>query len=193
MHNQKVGAYNATINDDATAIIRARTEAAHKAKRADCATYETARRETAQFILAIVDDNWVRELRNTDTLYTNVTPRALLDHLQVECTGCHALNLLALHNKIQRYHLKVKGIPEYINILKDAQKQAGRDGCTITDEMRLLFASTAMLTAKMFLRKNKDWEDRAEANKTWAKWKAAYKREHEKAQVKAQANEVLSS
>ena len=40
----RVGAYDKTINDDATAVVRVRTEAAHKAKRADRATYKTAQR-----------------------------------------------------------------------------------------------------------------------------------------------------
>ena len=64
----RVGAYDLSINDDATAIIRARTEAAHKAKRAARATYETVQRETAQFIFAVINDTWVRELQDTDTL-----------------------------------------------------------------------------------------------------------------------------
>ena len=41
------------------------------------------------------------------------------------CTGRHSLDLLALHNKSQRYHLEVEGIPEYINILEDSKNQAG--------------------------------------------------------------------
>ena len=56
----RVGAYDPSINDDTTAVVRARTEAAHKVKRADRATYETARHETAQFILAVVNNTWVR-------------------------------------------------------------------------------------------------------------------------------------
>ena len=39
----RVGAYDKTIDDDATNVFRARNEAAHKAKRADHTTYETAR------------------------------------------------------------------------------------------------------------------------------------------------------
>ena len=58
----RVGAYEATIDDDATAVVRTRTEAAHKSNRDDHGAYKTARRETAQFILAVVEDTWVREL-----------------------------------------------------------------------------------------------------------------------------------
>ena len=49
----RVGAYNPSIEDDATAVVRAHTETAHKAKCTDRATYETVRQETAQFILSV--------------------------------------------------------------------------------------------------------------------------------------------
>ena len=74
------------------------TEAAHKSKRVYRATYKTVQRETAQFILAIVKDTWVRELRDTENLYINATSKVLLAHMQVGCTVRHALDLLALHN-----------------------------------------------------------------------------------------------
>ena len=55
----RVGDYNKTIDDDTTAVNRARTEAAHNMKRVEHATYKIARRETTQFSLAVVDDTWV--------------------------------------------------------------------------------------------------------------------------------------
>ena len=67
---KRVGAYDLEIDNNATAVVRARQEAAHKARRADCATFETARRETTQFVLAVVADTWVRELREPHTIYT---------------------------------------------------------------------------------------------------------------------------
>ena len=67
-----------------------------------------------------------------------------------------------LHNEMQRYHLDIDGIPEYINMLEDAQRQAGLAVRTITDNTLLIFASTAMLTTERFPRANDDWEDRAE-------------------------------
>ena len=62
---------------------------------------------------------------------------------------------------MQRYHLEVEGIPEYINMLEDAQRQAGRVGRTIADETLLIFASTEILTSDKFPRANDDWEERA--------------------------------
>ena len=90
---------------------------------------------------------------------------------------------------MQRYHLEVEGIPEYINMLEDAHRQAGRAGRTISDDTLLLFASTVMLTSERFPSANDDWEERAERDTTWAQWKRAYKRAHTQARFKAQAND----
>ena len=90
---------------------------------------------------------------------------------------------------MQRYHLELDGIPEYINMLEDAQNQAGRAGCTIANETLLLFSRTAMLTTERYPRTKDDWEDRAKENKTWSDWRTAYKRAYGKARVKAQATE----
>ena len=90
---------------------------------------------------------------------------------------------------MQRYRLEVEGIPEYINILKDAQKQVGQVGHTISDETFPLFAITAMLTTEQYPRTNDDWEDKSEEQKTCAGWKTSYKRVHAKVYIKAQATE----
>ena len=59
---------------------------------------------------------------------------------------------------MQRYHLEVEGIPKYINMLEDAQRQAVQAGQTIADETLLLFASNAMLTSERFYQANDDLE-----------------------------------
>ena len=107
-------------------------------------------------MLAVVADTWVKDLRDPDTIYTEVTPQYLFAHLQAGCTDRHALDLLALHNEMQRCHLEVEGILEYINMLEDAPRQAGRAGRNITDDTLLLFSSTAMLTSERFPRANGD-------------------------------------
>ena len=117
------------------------------------------------------------------------SPQDLFAHLQAGCTGRHALDLLALHNEMQRYHLEVEGTPKFIHMPQDAQRKAGHAGCTITDDTLLLFASTAMLTSKRFPRANDNREDRAERDKMWATWKLTYKKAHAKARVKSQATE----
>ena len=40
----RVGAYETTIDNNSTAVVCVRTEAAHKAKRSNCGTYKTTGR-----------------------------------------------------------------------------------------------------------------------------------------------------
>ena len=103
-----------------------------------------------------------------ETFYTDVAPKVILTHLQAGCTVRHTLNLLTIHNEMQRYHLEVEGIPEYINMLEDAQKQAGRAGQIIAYKTLLLFTSTSMLTADRYPRDKNNWRDRSEGKNTWA-------------------------
>ena len=80
----RVGTYNPSINNNAMAVFRSRTELAHKAKHTNRAIYKTMwQGGKSQFILAVVVDTWIRDLRDTETLYTGVAPNALLSCLQV--------------------------------------------------------------------------------------------------------------
>ena len=147
-----VSHYDSTIADDAEKGARAKAEFQHNVKRADYNMYVAACRETGKFILAVVEDAWVRELRDPDIFYAAVLPRNLLYHLQLLCGGLHALDVLALQNDMQRFHLDAEGMPEYINTLEDAQKQSRRANHDITDATLLLMATNAMLATQRFPR-----------------------------------------
>ncbi len=177
--------YDPTIGKTVVGVERAQLEAAHKAKIADWEAYECAMRETREFIISVVEDTWIHELRDQITFYATVTPRALLAHLWATCSGLHALDLLALQNDMQQYHLKYEGVPEYINALEDAQDLWSRADKTnpITDGTLVLYASTAFLANQRFPRTNERWEELPKSCKTWAKWKEIYKDAHAKAKV----------
>ena len=73
--------YNVDIPIDASNAVRVCREAAHTAKKEDYRLFTAAKRESSKFILAVVEDTWVRELRNPDLFYTAAKPQAFLDHL----------------------------------------------------------------------------------------------------------------
>ena len=77
---------------------------------------------------------------------------------------------------MQTYHEDMVGIPEYINKLKDAQKQSTRESNPITDLTLLLFAANVMLLTDRFPRANEIWEELPGADRTWARWKAIYRK-----------------
>ena len=86
--------------------------------------FAAAERKSRKFILAVVEDTWVHELRDPDLFYTAFKPRDLLEHLQAMCVGLHATDVLNIQNEKQTYHEDMEGIPVYINKLEDAQKQS---------------------------------------------------------------------
>ena len=96
--------YDKNVPNNAMNVVRFKAEVVHAAKITDYELFAAAERETRNFILAVVEDTWVRKLREPVMLYTAISPYEILAHLQALCGGLHALNVLALQNYIQNYH-----------------------------------------------------------------------------------------
>ena len=75
-------------------------------------------------------------------------------HLQSTCGGLHALDVLALQEKMNNAHKDSEGIPEYINTLEEA-----RSGAPISNNMLVIIAIKTMLTTEQYPRANKTWEE----------------------------------
>ena len=114
--------YDVDIPIDVSNAVRVRREAGHTYKKEDYRLFAAAKRESSKFILAVVKDTWVSELRDPDLFYTADKPRDLLNHLQAMCVDLHATEVLNLQNDMQTYHEDMEGIPAYTNKLEDAQK-----------------------------------------------------------------------
>ena len=71
-----------------------------KARMNDYKLYAKAKLEARALILHTVDKTWVLELKDKETLFTQVTPRQFLDHLQSICGRLHAIDVLSLQNEI---------------------------------------------------------------------------------------------
>ncbi len=59
------------------------------------------------------------------------------------------------------------GIPQYINMLEDAQKKARRAGMPIANVELVMMASAAILAAQHFLHEVNDWEGLPSTSRTW--------------------------
>ena len=125
------------------------------------------------FILSVVEDTWVRELRDAIKFYTDVEPFALITHLRQHATGRHAFDVLYLMEHMRQYHLEHEVIPEYINTLEDAQKMVALSDArnTIVDGTLMLIASTSIHKPQCFPRANEKWDNHAKGSQTWSAWK----------------------
>ena len=114
--------YYATITKDTIPFERSKKEITWKVTRADYDVYNTAIRCTRNFIIALVEDTWIREFRDPISRYNDDAPRAIMLHLTTTCVRTHAIDVLTLQNAMRQYHTKYESIPTYINALEDAQK-----------------------------------------------------------------------
>ena len=150
--------YDKNIADDATTVVRVRAEAAHKARLDDYASYEAAERGVAKFLRDVVDEIWYNDLKDADTFYTKVTAIEIMAHLDANSGGLHALDMISLRTNMPQYYVQADGIPQFIVMMKDAQKKAKRAGLPIADAELVMMASAAVLAAQHFPREVDDWE-----------------------------------
>ena len=96
--------YDATITKDTVPFERTNKEITCKVKRADYDVYGTSIRCVRNFIIAVVEDTWICELRYPISRYNDAAPRAVMLHLTTTCVGIHTLDVLTLQNSMQQYH-----------------------------------------------------------------------------------------
>ena len=113
----KPGIYDTDIPEDDTDGLRVRMEAIHKAVRRDYGLYEAAEQAARKFIIDVVEETYIRDLKHSRLFYTRVKPIDFLNHLQATCGGLHAIDLLALQGTMQTAHKEFDGIPEYMHTL----------------------------------------------------------------------------
>jgi hypothetical protein len=158
--------YNLAIAEGASRVERTRAEAAWAARIQDYEAYEVAEAGVKTFIEAVVEDTWIRNLRDPETFYSNVTALALLNHLCDRLGGLHALDMVSLTIQMSQYYKGTPIIPKYIQLLEDAQRKAARAGLPVTDQPLTILASTALLAADTFPCTTILWEELAPADKT---------------------------
>jgi hypothetical protein len=158
--------YNATITDNATTVICVCAEAAHQAKLNDYASFEAAEHGAAKFLREVVNEVWYNDLKDVNTFYTKVTAREIIAFLNANSGGLHAIDMISLRTNMHNYYTQADGIPQYINMLEDAQKMATRAGMPIANVKLMMMASAAILVAQLFPRKVDDWEGLPSASRT---------------------------
>jgi len=170
--------YDKLIADDAQTVVHVRAEAAHKSKLEDYNNYEATERGCAKFLRDVVNEVWYNDLKDAETIYTQVTALEIMTFLNLNSGGLHAVDMLSLRTNMHQYYRQADGIPQYIIMLEDAQKKAKRADMPIADVELVMMASVAVLAAQHFLRKVDDWEGLPAASHTWTAWKTAFSASH---------------
>jgi hypothetical protein len=121
--------YDDSIDDDATTVVRIRSEAAHKSRLDDYASYEAAEHGVAKFLRDVVDELWYNNLEDAEFFYTKVTAIDIMALHDSNSGGLHAVDMITLRTNMIQYYVQAEGIPQYIIMMEDAQKKRNERTC----------------------------------------------------------------
>jgi hypothetical protein len=93
---QRLGLWDNKINKDATVVELKKAEAMHKARAEDCGLWKAAKDGCKKLIRAAVEEVYINELKDGTTFFHKVNAQDLLEHLEKNSTGLHALDIIAL-------------------------------------------------------------------------------------------------
>jgi hypothetical protein len=155
---------------------------AHKARLDNYASYKAAEHGAAKFLQETVNEVWFKDLKDANSFYTKVSALEIISFLDANSGGLHAIDMISLCTNMHQYYIQADGIPQYINMLEDAQKNAKRAGMPIPDIKLVMMALEAVLAAQHFLREVDDWEGLPSSARTWSGWKMAFRLAHVKRQ-----------
>jgi hypothetical protein len=109
------------IADDASPVIRVHSKAKHARLVQDYKSFDAAERAVSKFIRDAIKEVWYKDLKDVRSFYTHVTAKELIDHLDDNCGGLHSSEVVHLQSEMMSYYAKADGIPEYIDMLEEAQ------------------------------------------------------------------------
>jgi hypothetical protein len=110
---------------------------------------------------------------------------ALLD---ANSGGLHAIDMIFLRTNMMQYYVQVVGIPQFIVMMENAQKNAKRAGMPIADVKLVMMASAAVFASQHFEHEVDDWQGLLAVDCTWRAWKVASRLAHLKCQHRLQAS-----
>ena len=121
-----------------------------------------------------MEEVWYTDLKDADTFYTKVTALDIIAFLDANSGGLHTIDMNSLRMNMHAYYVQVDGIPQYINMLEDAQKKAKWAGMPIADAKLVMMASVAVLAVQHFPHKVNDWEGLPSTSCMWTAWKQSF-------------------
>ena len=146
--------------------------ATHNALLADWGLYDTSECKTSIFILWAVNDIRLSKLsKGMPTYYSELFAKTMLDHLQELCLGNHEVDILILMDKVCKMQHVFETIPQYIDALEKAQKQAEIAEMPIAEATLVMMATKDMLETERYPKADDVWEDLSKKERKWLKWK----------------------
>ncbi len=151
-----------------------KADAMHKARSEDYGLWKAAEDGCKKLIRAAVEEVHINKLKDGTTFFHKVKARDLLEHLEKNSTGLHALNIVTLRTNMLLFYKNAASMPDFILTMEEAQKKAKRTELPILDIELAMYAATSVLQSGDYKKETDKWEGRNASKKTWTEWKQAY-------------------
>jgi hypothetical protein len=79
----------------------------------------------------------------------------------------HAIKIISLRSNMTQYYVQADGVPQFIVMMKDAQKKAKQAGMPIANIELVMMTLAAVLAAQHFLQEVDNWEGLLAIACTW--------------------------
>ena len=163
-----IALYDDTIDKDATRTELHRAEGKHEARRNDRQHYKTVDNACQNFIMAIVDKTWYKELKDTATFCTKFMALKILDHLTEFCLGLHTVDSVGITQVMKTLFRDAEGIPQFINTMEAAQRKSKRVKLIINDKYLHAVALKSLLQSGEYDTETREWSKLLDDEQTWA-------------------------
>ena len=110
----------------------------------DYGIWKAAKDGSKKLIRAAVEEVYINELKDGTTFFHKVFARDLLELLEKNATGLHALDIVALRTKMLLLYKNAASMPDFILTVEEAQKKAKRDKLPLDIELAM-YAATSVL------------------------------------------------
>ncbi len=92
-----------------------------------------------------MEEVYIKKLKDCTTFFHKVFARDLLEHLEKNSTGLHALNIVALRSNMLLLYKNAASMPDFILAMEEAQKKAKRAELPILEIKLAIYAATSVL------------------------------------------------
>ena len=154
---KRLGLWDDKFVKDAMVVEMKNAKAIYKACAKDYGIWKAAKDGSKKLIRAAVEEVYINELKDGTTFFHKVFARDLLELLEKNATGLHALDIVALRTKMLLLYKNAASMPDFILTVEEAQKKAKRDKLPLDIELAM-YAATSVLQSGDYKKETNEWE-----------------------------------
>ena len=159
--------YEDGISGDPTNAVRSKAERLWTAMIELQQLIKTVKHSGRAFFKAVVDETWIPSLKEETTFYNKAPLHDFFNQLKTGSGGLEATDIVSLLSAMLSWLANDPCVPEYVNLIKDAQKKSICANLPISNMWLAAIATGLLLAAGSSPKQCSDWDSLPPANNMW--------------------------